>query len=373
VKRIPILFLLTAMFLCVSLGASAASDRALPSEIASYFVVPYFSGSEILDHAELSGHGSDDCWFVAVRKEDGENFLYCFKRENGSWEEQFHTNRVVPQTKNNVIVQIEKNGQDWPSGRFDEPRLTIARENSTGEYWEFVAVFELHNSEWLIHHIYSYIGYDPMLIRDGSISYYRDIEGSEIAGTATGVFQRDLLHTSFSAIPKTLAEARAKLTYAPRLPASSELQTYPVTFTESEKYDVYSAPDVMSRRGANGKARVSTNSWIQVFGTEGDWVLIQYSIDASHYRFGYISTDSLPKKAKVPALSFEPVEAWTVGNVILTDDPLYSNSPLLSLPEGAHVSWLASLGEWAYVEVNETKTTRGFIPLDSIAVSPLEE
>ena len=107
----------------------------------------------------------------------------------------------------------------------------------------------------------------------------------------------------------------------------------------------------------------------QGFGTENDWALIQYSIDASHYRFGYISSKALPKKANVPALSFNAVDAWTTTAVSLTDDPLYSGSELLFLQEGLHVTWLATLGEWAYVEVSSGDWARGFVPLSSVTTS----
>ena len=36
-----------------------------------------------------------------------------------------------------------------------------------------------------------------------------------------------------------------------------------ITFTGNQTYAVYSAPNKKSIRGANGKARVSTNGWIQ--------------------------------------------------------------------------------------------------------------
>ena len=111
-----------------------------------------------------------------------------------------------------------------------------------------------------------------------------------------GTTQRDLRYFSWSAFPKTPDELRTGLTAAPEIP-SGDLEALDIKFTGGKRYDVFSAPDRSSLRGGNGKARVSTNGWIQVFGTENDWALIQYSIDASHYRFGYISSKALPKKA----------------------------------------------------------------------------
>ena len=50
---------------------------------------------------------------------------------------------------------------------------------------------------------------------------------------------------------------------------------------------MYAAPDSKSLRGAKGRARVSTNGWIQVFGSEGDWILVQYDITVA----GFETTD----------------------------------------------------------------------------------
>ena len=58
---------------------------------------------------------------------------------------------------------------------------------------------------------------------------------------------------------------------APVIPAGT-LSASLVTFTSNQTYAVYSAPDSKSIRGAKGRARVSTNGWIQVVGSDGDWM-----------------------------------------------------------------------------------------------------
>ena len=63
----------------------------------------------------------------------------------------------------------------------------------------------------------------------------------------------------------------------PVIPAGT-LSASIVQFTSNQTYAVYSAPDSKSIRGAKGRARVSTNGWIQVFGSDGDWILVQYDI-----------------------------------------------------------------------------------------------
>ena len=165
--------------------------------------------------------------------------------------------------------------------------------------------------------------------------------------------------------------AKENLTVAPALPLSNELVAQEIKFSGGKKYNVYSAPAKDSVRGGNGKAAVSTNSWIQVFGQEGDWILIQYSIDASRYRIGYIAASALPKNVNVPSLDFQPIDAWVEEEVSLTDDPFYSQSVLAALSVNEKVTWLATIGDWAYVEVTHGKLMRGFVPLESIRTDRL--
>ena len=140
----------------------------------------------------------------------------------------------------------------------------------------------------------------------------------------------------------------------------------PVLLASGRKHAVYSGPGQDYLRAADGKAAVSTNDWIQVFGTEDDWALIQYDVSVSQMRIGYIPASSLPDGAQVSELSLLPVTAYTTRRSTLTDDPLNSQSALLTMPEGAWVTWLATMGEWAYVESTTGDMVRGFVPLAAV-------
>ena len=371
-KRLCYVLMLTAaLVLLICSLAFASSHNELPQDIQAYLAG---MDATVLDRADLTGHGSDDCWFVMIRTKSGENVLYYFKQKNGVWKEQYHTSDAVPQTQHGVKIEIAESGEEGFAGfAFNKPHLYIGQENDEGEYWEFTVIYELQEGKWMLRRIWSYTGYDNMLIQSDRIVYYENIESSRKVGTVKGVVQRELRYASLSAIPKTLSEAKAKLTVAPDVPESKELTVYPVTFSGKQKYDVYSAPDKKAFRGGNGKARVSTNSWIQVFGTEGDWILIQYSIDANHYRFGYISDKSLPKNANVPELGFLRTEAWAIEDLSVTDDPLYSQSELFTVAENRPVYWLATMGDWAYIESIDGERARGFVPAVSLKVYSDEE
>ena len=149
---------------------------------------------------------------------------------------------------------------------------------------------------------------------------------------------------------------------APEIPAGT-LSASIVQFTSNQTYAVYSAPDSKSIRGAKGRARVSTNGWIQVFGSDGDWLLVQYDITDKHNRIGYIYKNALPKDVVVPELALTRVPAVVNYDVAVTDDPLISQTPLAKLTENTSVTVLGTMGDWTYIEGVENKVRfRGFVP-----------
>lgn len=362
-KRFFLCFILTILCLCAISAASAGGT--LPQEVASYFN----KDTVILDCAALNGHGSDDCLFVLSRSAGGVNTLYQFKQKNGQWKAQFSTATAVPQTSHGMEIIIAESGEEWPTDEhFSVPHLSVLQHDAGDEYPELCVTFELSGGKWLLHRVWSYTGYESMRIRSGAISYYKNIESSTIAGTVYGDIQRDIRYFSLSALPKTLKEARSKITSAPELPASAELTAQKIKFTGGQKFPVYSAPDTASLRGGNGKAVVSTNGWIQVFGRENGFILIQYSIDSGHYRFGYIEDKSLPKNADVAVLDFVPVSMVMTMSAAVTDDPLYSAAALTVLEAGTPVTRLAQMGSWAYIECASSPRLRGFVPVNSLSV-----
>ena len=120
-------------------------------------------------------------------------------------------------------------------------------------------------------------------------------------------------------------------------------------------------------RAANGKASVSTNDWIQVFGSENGYILIQYALSASQMRFGYIDQSSLPKSASVSALRFAWEDAEITSSTYLTDDPLNSQTRVRTLSAGQQAKWLSTMGNWVYVELTGSgQPIRGFVPASAI-------
>lgn len=117
-------------------------------------------------------------------------------------------------------------------------------------------------------------------------------------------------------------------------------------------WDVYSGPGTQYFREANGKASVSTNDWIQVFGREGEWVLIQYRVSGAKLRFGYVHESALADPSQVPELKFESVPLEQ-DNDFVTSDPLGTSERIDLSGEILPITRLAVLGGdiWMYVEL----------------------
>ena len=147
----------------------------------------------------------------------------------------------------------------------------------------------------------------------------------------------------------------------PEIPAGT-LSADVFGFDSNQVYAVYSAPDVKSIRGAGGKSKVSTNDWVQVFGREGDWLLVQYDVKDSFYRIGYISAKAIPSGMSVPDLSLTNDAVVTMESVKVTDDPLGNQNTLVEIPADSHVTRLGTMGDWSYIEgTSEDKLYRGFV------------
>lgn len=142
-----------------------------------------------------------------------------------------------------------------------------------------------------------------------------------------------------------------------------QLVPYSVPFEKNQKFEVYSGPGTDYYRGANGKAAVSTNDWIEVYGTEDGWALVQYAVNNNQFRIGYIQAKHLPETNNVPQMVFLYVQRKIECDTSLTDDPNRSQAALKTIQAGDSVTLLAQLNGWYYVE---SGNMRGFIDPSSV-------
>ena len=146
-----------------------------------------------------------------------------------------------------------------------------------------------------------------------------------------------------------------------------ESDTFPqpqlASFKKNQKLPVYTGPGTDYLREADGKASVSTNDWIQVFGEENGWLLIQYHVSGGKNRFGYIRASQAKAGVSVPRLSWKD-EAVVCQSRFLNTDPIRLYDEILDFGlEGQRCTRLGSLAEFDYVEVtlSSGEKARGFV------------
>lgn len=89
------------------------------------------------------------------------------------------------------------------------------------------------------------------------------------------------------------AGAAAELPAPPEIP-QGDLRAQVIAFEPGKTYKVFDEASLWHMNADGAIPAVSTDNWIQVFGRDGDTILIQYPVDETHMRFGYIQADALP-------------------------------------------------------------------------------
>lgn len=144
------------------------------------------------------------------------------------------------------------------------------------------------------------------------------------------------------------------------------LEVHNTDFPKNKRYAVYSGPDEDYVRAANGKAIVSTNAPIQAFASENGWIMIQYAIDHDHHRIGWIKEKAIPFAPSISDLPPCSQSAMLKAGAVITDDPFFSKSPLISFDMEIKVNVLAQINDWIYVESDSGDLVRGFVHKDQL-------
>lgn len=161
------------------------------------------------------------------------------------------------------------------------------------------------------------------------------------------------------ALPTGTQGTPALATAAPRMDA--------VAFEAGRNYPVYSGPGEQYVRPNQGKASVSTNGWIAVLGVSGNWVLIEYELNQSGWRRGYIAAAALPPGVSPPQVVAAGRATSAKADCLLTDDPSVSRRTLATVRRGEALTLLHGEGRWAYVEVQlPDGLYRGYVPWEDV-------
>ena len=371
-----LLFALLALLLVLT--ASALADKeTLPDEIADLFDVPAWEDYEVpytTKNPDMLAYlwlEHSDCGLVLQKK--GDKNVLCLIERNKDGEMRIVGRNYQAVRGNDVPI--------FDSTPYEGNELGVTMEVHGGDYelcllkisgqWRVTTVYD-YQSETMVSVSQNKLGYCPGWEDDGFNGYYFDTDAMVYA---YGVFDNRFVSFNWNTFPKTLAEAREKLTNPPVTPMDFYApQT--VTLRTNEKYDVFAAPGRDSYRAANGKAVMSTNDWVQIFGEEDGWLLVQYDISSDRMRFGYIDASALPENAEVPELIWFTLPEQTVNtNTFVTDDPLNSCVAICQLSAGDKVRVLASFDNWYYIEITNEygQLLRGFVPMSCIDIADAED
>ena len=371
-------FFLLMLTLMLTLCAACALADTVPEEIADLFDVKAWEGYEVArTNTEEEGYacflcdedaiiGGQPVGLVIVSKGD-HNVLCLVQKRSGQWRITGRNHNAIP------------DGDIIPALYFDlqDDIDIVYGKNPLQGVISISLKYDGRN-----------VSFDGMvfedgaesteaIIREGSIRYnfFDDLAYTGYE-TVYGVYDASFEAFNYRYFPKSPAEADAILTTAPDIPRNTGdpiamPRPQEPSLRTGEKYDVFSAPGRSSYRPANGKAVMSTNDWVQVFGQEDGWVLVQYDISSGQMRFGYVDASVLPRGVQVPVLAWAEIPYEVVSDTWLTDDPLNSCKTLMTLAPGEQVTCLATMGDWLYVETTLSgKTVRGFIPV--AAAAPVE-
>lgn len=153
------------------------------------------------------------------------------------------------------------------------------------------------------------------------------------------------------------------------------LTGYVGQFPKGKTYEVYRGPGQNYGRSANGKASVSTNDTIMVYGVRGGWMLISYGISDGHTRYGWISTSGLPASMfeYCPELIFpgddgtDYVYATVRQNARVVDVLESDQDFIYPLQPGDSIHCLAEMNGWVLVETYAYKEPYwGFVRWDDL-------
>ena len=162
-------------------------------------------------------------------------------------------------------------------------------------------------------------------------------------------------------------------TLSEEAPLIPELTAQVGKFPKNQRYEVYEGPRDAHRRAGSGKAVVSTNGEILVYGTWMGRMMIEYEIDGDQRRIGWIDMD-------LPAYTLEGVPELPGGRnpeeniygVVTTrssliDNPWHARGYSATIDAGTSVRILGRLGSWCLVEgFIGTELRMGFSHLNNL-------
>ena len=157
-------------------------------------------------------------------------------------------------------------------------------------------------------------------------------------------------------------------------PLPGFVETY---FKPKQMLKVFDGPGDFYRRGANGKAVMSTNGRCYAAGWEGGYLMVMYEVNTGGVRVGFTSGKGFKDKIDLPALNFAYTPTTVQARGQVTEDPVRALTPIAAVEPGTQVTFLTryyhSNMNWDYIEFTSNgQLMRGFVP-EGVLVSIFKE
>lgn len=339
-----------------------------------------YKGYEVLSEVEIPG----GTWAFGTLKKGRENALAGFEKVDGQWIERIITKAALPQgDMRYTLVDVSGTSKFSLKGEFQEDYpgevygKAFAMGWSNGEYWENAMTFEQDKEGMWRLVFYAHNGQSGMIDiapkKDGKSATFYFLEESEDRTRYDIPFDSDLRTFMFTLLPKTPEQAAQPLALPPVIP-TGWLSAREVPLEGDQLIPVYTSPHDKPYRAAKGKAALSPAAWVQVFGVNAGYAMVQYAISPGQYRIGYIDTKHLPDWYEPLELKFKRTSAIVDTAYEATDDPLKGRSTLFSLKKGQEVTLLSKMGNDAYFETYiGNQVARAFAPLGIFSADPQPE
>ncbi|MDO5378628.1 MAG: hypothetical protein Q4G52_09870 [Clostridia bacterium] len=360
------------LLFCPAALAEETADIAMPEQVRED-IDARWAGYTIESYIELAGAPEGDYGFALLHRGDT-RVLAGYREENGGMSCWLESKGAVPQGETEGGMWMYPEGETYTvwdengerSVLSDGLAFSVYTLDEIGEAYDGIVQYQGQDGVFRLTQ-YTDGVVNTVVPWNGELQFHSNSVG--YMGKLKGEVETDIRFVDLDALPKTMGEAWKRLGGAPELPGVFAAQT--VAFEKGRKYPVYTGPGEAYARSGGGKATVSTNDWIEVFGQARGWIMIQYAVNDQRCRVGWIEASALPDGARVKSMDGVFAEAFegtgSVGtlteNCELTDDPFISGATIASLPKGTAVRLILCDDVWAYIGVEaEGRTMLGFVP-----------
>lgn len=136
------------------------------------------------------------------------------------------------------------------------------------------------------------------------------------------------------------------------------------TLSPNQKIPIYTAPSTKSLRTKSGKAVCKTDQVVRIYGEVDNWLMVSAMADSGKPRVGYIqSSKTKGSPTDIAPLNFSFLYGGVCRDTALFEAPDRDSESITNIAFGTELTYLATEGDWAYVETTvKKKTCRGFIP-----------